>query len=173
VADNLKELTASIIESYVEANKVAAADLGALIQATYAALSEASRPAERASQTVAKPTPAQIRKSITPDKLISFIDNRAYSLLKRHLTGHGLTPADYREKYGLPFDYPIVAANYAAKRSELARRMGLGQKPAAVSKPVAARTIAKPARTSPEAEKAGPGARVKKARRAPQGAKPS
>src|ERR1019366_8528460 len=130
LADNLKELTASIVASYVEANKITAADLPSLIQSTYAALSGASQPAAPETEAVAKPTAAQIRKSITPDKLVSFIDNRPYSLLKRHLTTHGLTPAAYREQFGLPDNYPIVAATYAARRSELARSSGLGRKSA-------------------------------------------
>ena len=75
-----------------------------------------------------KPTPAvPIKKSITPDFLISLEDGKRYKSLKRHLTGRGLTPEQYREKWGLARDYPMVAPNYAAKRSELARSMGLGQ----------------------------------------------
>ena len=166
MADNLKELTASIVASYVETNKIAAADLPSIIKSTYAALNGASQPGVAETETVAKPTAAQIRKSITPDKLISFIDNRPYTLLKRHLTTHGLTPAAYRDRFGLPANYPIVASNYAARRSELARSTGLGRTFAAEpeSAPVAApRTTVWPASKSPKGEKAGPGARVPKA----------
>jgi predicted transcriptional regulator len=69
-----------------------------------------------------------IKKSVTPDYIISLEDGRRYKSLKRHLTGRGLTPAEYRAKWGLPHDYPMVAANYAAQRSELAKAIGLGRK---------------------------------------------
>jgi predicted transcriptional regulator len=68
-----------------------------------------------------------VKKSITAEALISLIDGKKYKSLKRHLTGHGLTPAQYRERYGLPVDYPMVASAYAARRSELAKAAGLGQ----------------------------------------------
>lgn len=77
-----------------------------------------------------KPTPAQIRKSITPDALTSFIDGKPYKTLKRHLTKHGLTIETYRERYGLPQDYPSTAASYSAQRSALAKQLGLGQREA-------------------------------------------
>src|ERR1019366_4700141 len=159
--------TASIVASYVETNKIAAPDPPALIQSTHAALSGASQPAAPETEAVTKATAAQIRKSITPDKLISFIDSRPYSLLKRHLTTHGLTPAAYRERFGLPANYPIVAANYAARRSELARSTGLGRKsapePVEPAAPVAPNEMVKAPPKSPKGEKAGPGARVPKA----------
>ena len=68
-----------------------------------------------------------MKKSVTPDAITSLIDGKAYKSLKRHLTRHGLTANEYRERYGLPRDYPMVASNYAAKRSELAKQSGLGQ----------------------------------------------
>ncbi|MBM0669048.1 MucR family transcriptional regulator, partial [Klebsiella pneumoniae] len=74
-----------------------------------------------------KVTAAQVRKSVTPDRLFSFLDGKPYKSLKRHLTTRGITPAEYRQKYGLPHDYPMVAATYAAQRSELAKNSGLGQ----------------------------------------------
>ena len=86
-----------------------------------------AKPAEPAAEQVEKPTPAQIRKSITPDGLISFVDGKSYKTLKRHLTGHGLDFHAYRARYGLPSDYPSTAPNYSAQRSELARTLGLGQ----------------------------------------------
>ena len=180
LTDNLTELTADIVSAYVEHNSVALADLPALIQSTFAALSGVGEPVVVEPETVAKPTAAQIRKSITPDKLISFIDGKGYSLLKRHLSTHGLTPAAYRERFSLPSDYPIVAPQYAARRSELALGAGLGHKAApepagapvkTVTAPVEAKVAAKPA-TPPSAakaatalcEKAGPGAMVPKAK---------
>src|ERR1700679_784630 len=96
MADNLIELTADIVSAYVANNSVAAADLPALISSTFAALSGVGEPVVVEPEAVAKPTAAQIRKSITPDKLISFVDGKGYSLLKRHLSTHGLTPAAYR-----------------------------------------------------------------------------
>ena len=74
-----------------------------------------------------RPTPAQIRKSIRPDGLVSFIDGKSYKTLKRHLTKHGLDPQSYRDRFGLPSDYPTTSANYSAQRSALAKSLGLGQ----------------------------------------------
>lgn len=87
----------------------------------------ASTAAAPVAESVERPTPAQVRKSITPDALISFIDGGSYKTLKRHLGTHGLDPRTYRERYGLPNDYPMVAHNYAAQRSALAKSIGLGQ----------------------------------------------
>lgn len=169
--ERLKQLTAEIVASYVETNKIAADDLPTLIEATFAALNAAGQPAVAEAEPVAKPTRAQIRKSITPDALISFVDGRPYRMLKRHLRTAGLTPADYRERFGLPTDYPATAASYSAKRSALARSAGRGRRtpsePAASSSPTA--ETARPEEIAPQAakaaqpEKAGPGARVPKA----------
>jgi predicted transcriptional regulator len=166
MADNLKALTASIVASYVESNKIAAADLASLIQSTFTALSEAGRPAIAETEAIAKPTAAQIRKSITPDALISFIDGKPYRMLKRHLTTHGLTAKTYQERYGLPLNYPMTAPSYSAARSALATKMGLGRKAApvpAASAPVTGKLVAKAVSKSQPGEKAGPGARVPKA----------
>ena len=161
---NLKELTTAIVASYVESNKIAAADLPSMIQSTYAALSEADQPASAQADVVAKPTAAQIRKSITPDALISFIDGKSYRMLKRHLTTHGLTAKGYQERYGLPTNYPMTAPTYSAARSALATKMGLGRKaPAPAASAPASRTRVKgPVSKSPPGERAGPGARVPK-----------
>ena len=72
------------------------------------------------------PSAAQIRKSINPDGIVSFIDGKTYKTLKRHLTSRGLDPKSYRARYGLPADYPMVAPSYAAQRSALAKTIGLG-----------------------------------------------
>ncbi|KMO34292.1 MucR family transcriptional regulator [Methylobacterium aquaticum] len=74
-----------------------------------------------------KRTPSEIKKSITPDGITSFLDGKVYKSLKRHLTTRGMTPDEYRQKFGLPVDYPMVCTSYSAARSELARSMGLGQ----------------------------------------------
>ena len=75
---------------------------------------------------VEKPSPAQIRKSVRHDGIVSFIDGKTYKTLKRHLTSHGLDPRSYRDRYGLPADYPMVAPGYAERRSALAKAIGLG-----------------------------------------------
>jgi predicted transcriptional regulator len=130
VADNLRELTVTIVASYVEANRIAAGDLPSLIQSTYAALVAADQPAAAENDAAPRLTAAQVRKSITPDALISFIDGKRYKVLKRHLTTHGLTPQMYQERFGLPADYPLTAPSYSAARSALARQMGFGRKAA-------------------------------------------
>src|SRR3712207_4228962 len=118
-------LAADIVSAYVTKNSVPAADLPALIGTVHSALQTVANPAP--AQAAEKPTPAvPVKKSLTPDAIISLIDGKPYKSLKRHLTKQGLTPAEYRERYGLPRDYPMVAASYAAKRSELAKTMGLG-----------------------------------------------
>ena len=125
------ELAADIIAAYVSNNSVPVAELPALIGYVRAALNGLANGASQATEEeVEKATPAQIRKSITPDALISFIDGKPYKTLKRHLAGHGLDPHSYRQRYGLSADYPMVAANYAAQRSELAKAIGLGRRAA-------------------------------------------
>lgn len=122
----LIELTTGIVASYVENNNLAVNDLPAFIKSVHAALSGASQPEAPTDETV-KLTPAQIRKSITPDHLVSFIDGKQYKTLKRHLATHGMTFEEYKAKFGLPKDYPSTAPAYSAQRSELAKKLGLGQ----------------------------------------------
>jgi len=118
-------LTADIVSSYVANNSVHRGDLPAVIASVHAALQGLVTPKQEESE---KPEPrVSIRKSVTPDFLISLEDGRKYKTLKRHLGKLGLTAEEYRAKWGLPSDYPMVAPNYAAKRSELARSSGLGQ----------------------------------------------
>jgi predicted transcriptional regulator len=126
------ELAGEIVSAYVSNNSLPVAELPALIASVHGALNGlADGTSQARAEEVEKATPAQIRRSITPDALISFIDGKPYKTLKRHLTGHGLDPYGYRERYGLPKDYPMVAASYAAQRSELARAIGLGRPGAA------------------------------------------
>ena len=120
------ELTAEIVSAYVSNNSVRPADIAELIASTHTALAGLSHGAAAAAPAVEKLTPSQIRKSITPDALISFIDGKPYKTLKRHLTGNGMTIEEYRERYGLPRDYPSTAASYSAQRSALAKSLGLG-----------------------------------------------
>ena len=122
------ERTVDVVAAYVSNNSLPSAELPALIASIHDALNSiGSGPSAPAAETVERPTPAQIRKSIRPDGLVSFIDGKSYKTLKRHLTKHGLDPQTYRERYGLPADYPTTSANYSAQRSALAKRLGLGQ----------------------------------------------
>ncbi len=143
-------LTAEIVASYVGSNAhVQAAEIPNIIRAVRAALTEESEPQAEAQPERTKATSAQVRKSITPDALISFVDNKPYKTLKRHLTRHGMSMDDYRQHYGLPSDYPSVAPNYSAARSAMAKQLGLGARRRGDSAPAAAA----------EAPKAGRGRR--------------
>jgi predicted transcriptional regulator len=123
---NYTELTADIVSAYVANNNIRPVDLPDLISSIHLALQGVGSPAPK--QEEEKLTPAvNPTKSVTPDYLISLEDGRQYKSLKRHLRGRGLTPEEYRRKWGLSHDYPMVAANYARQRSELAKTMGLGQ----------------------------------------------
>ena len=119
-------LTADIVVSYVGNNSVASSDLPGLINDVHRALVTASK-GEIESE---KPKPViSVRRSVTPDHIICLEDGLKFKSLKRHLrTHHDMTPSEYRERWDLPHDYPMVAPNYAAKRSELAKKMGLGRK---------------------------------------------
>ncbi len=123
------ELTAEIVSAFVNSNKMSAAELPQLIQSVHKSLMGLGEPEAPAVEQVQKPTPAQIRKSITDVGLVSFEDGKTYQSLKRNLATRGMTPDDYRSKWGLPHDYPMVSPAYAAKRSQLAMEMGLGRKP--------------------------------------------
>ncbi|GEP02752.1 MucR family transcriptional regulator [Methylobacterium oxalidis] len=122
------ERTVDVVSAYISNNSLPTADLPALIVSVHEALkSLANGPLQTEADVVERPTAAQIRKSIRPDGLVSFIDGKSYKTLKRHLTKHGLDPHTYRERYGLPNDYPTTSANYSAQRSALAKSLGLGQ----------------------------------------------
>lgn len=125
--DELVELTASVVSAYVSNNAVNATALPELIASIHQSLTALTSPPP--PPAAERPAPAvPVKKSVTPDYLISLEDGRRYKSLKRHLGGRGLTPDQYRTKWGLPHDYPMVAANYAKQRSDLARSMGLGRK---------------------------------------------
>ncbi|MCG6203208.1 MucR family transcriptional regulator [Rhodopseudomonas sp. HC1] len=122
------ELTATIVSAYVSNNPTPAADLPGLIGQVHTALQRLS--AGRPETPVAEPAkPAvPLKKSMTPEYLICLEDGKRFKSLKRHLrTQYKMTPEQYREKWGLPPDYPMVAPNYAVERSQLAKKMGLGQ----------------------------------------------
>jgi predicted transcriptional regulator len=116
-----------IVTSFVKRNEVAASDLPGLIQTVHRAIATIGNAEEAPAEEQRKASPAQIRRSITPEALISFEDGKPYRLLKRHLKTHDLTPEQYRVRWGLPADYPMVAPAYAEKRREFARAIGLGR----------------------------------------------
>ncbi|WP_321505190.1 MucR family transcriptional regulator [Breoghania sp.] len=125
--DNLIDLTADIVSAYVSNNTVPATDLPQLINEVYGALQKTSGAVTEPEPEPLKPA-VPIKKSVTPDYIICLEDGKQFKSLKRHLRTHyDMTPEEYREKWGLPSDYPMVAPNYAAARSDLAKKMGLGQ----------------------------------------------
>jgi predicted transcriptional regulator len=144
MADSLIEMTTEIVANYVNGNKMSAAELPALIKTVHQALSTVDAPAADTAPDVEKLTSAQIRKSIKPEGIVSFEDGKTYQTLKRHLSGRGMTIADYKAKWGLPHDYPTTSPNYSAKRSEMAKSLGLGQ-----GGRVAKTTEAAPAKPAP------------------------
>ncbi len=124
---NYIELTAEIVSAYVSNNTVAAAEIPGLINQVYAALSRVSGKSADAPAEPLKPA-VSVKKSITPEYIVCLEDGKKFKSLKRHLrTQYSITPEQYREKWGLGADYPMVAPNYAAARSQLAKQMGLGQ----------------------------------------------
>lgn len=121
------DLVAHIVSAFVAHNSVPASELPALISSTHAALTGLGKPAAPIVEERAVPA-ISIKKSITPDFLICLEDGKKFKSLKRHLrTAYDMTPEQYRTKWGLPNDYPMVAPNYAEARSKLAKTMGLGQ----------------------------------------------
>ena len=120
-------LTAEIVSAYVSNNSVPAGDLPSLINQVHAALSRVSNGLAEAPSDPLKPA-VPVKKSVHPDFIVCLEDGKKFKSLKRHLrTQYDMTPEQYREKWALPVDYPMVAPNYAAARSQLAKQMGLGQ----------------------------------------------
>jgi predicted transcriptional regulator len=120
-------LTAEIVSAYVSNNSVPAADIPALISQVHSALSRVSNGAADGAAEAPKPA-ISLKRSVTPEYIVCLEDGKKFKSLKRHLrTQYNMTPEQYREKWSLPTDYPMVAPNYAAARSELAKQMGLGQ----------------------------------------------
>ncbi|MES2729794.1 MAG: MucR family transcriptional regulator [Pseudomonadota bacterium] len=126
--EDLLAFTTEIVSSYLDDNKIAVSEIPALIQQVYGALA-GLQSGEGATQ-LSRPEPAiAISKSVRPDYLICLEDGKKLKMLKRHLmTAYNLTPEQYRARWNLPSDYPMVAANYAKQRSDLARTIGLGVK---------------------------------------------
>lgn len=125
--ENLIGLVADIVSAYVSNNSVPASDLASLIATTHSAITGLGAPP--ASALEERPAPAvAIKRSITPEFLICLEDGKKFKSLKRHLrTAYDMSPEDYRARWGLPPDYPMVAPAYAEARSTLAKKMGLGQ----------------------------------------------
>lgn len=151
-------LTVDVVSAFVSQTSMRAEDVPSFIAATYAALAalgaapnDTAEPVELAPD--AHEPKVTARKSLaSKDYIISMIDGKPYKTLKRHLSGNGLTPEQYRERYKLPASYPMVAENYATARREMAKRIGLGRKPNAPAEPEPAATApaASPEATPPE-----------------------
>ena len=125
-ATGLVELTAEIVSAYVSNNTVVASELPGLIADIHGALSRATGGKGEPSTEELRPAVA-VKKSVMPEYIICLEDGKKFKSLKRHLRTHyNLTPEEYREKWGLPHDYPMVAPHYAKARSDLAKKMGLG-----------------------------------------------
>lgn len=126
----LLALTSDIVSAHVSNNPVPLGELPGLIETVFGTLSTLSQPAAE-PQVELKPA-VPVKRSITDDYIICLEDGKKLKMLKRHLkTAYDLTPEEYRAKWGLPHDYPMVAPNYAKKRQQLAKKIGLGRKPKA------------------------------------------
>ena len=126
---SLLGLTGEIVSAYVSKNAIQASDIPALISCVHQSLSSLGQP-QAAAEAPADLKPAiPVKKSVTPDYIVCLEDGKKLKMLKRHLnTSYRLTPDEYRAKWGLPSDYPMVAPNYAKSRSELAVKLGLGRR---------------------------------------------
>jgi len=124
-------LTAQIVSAHCSNNQVEAGALPALIHQVFQALAGAGTPEASAKDEPAPQPAVPVKKSVFPDYIVCLEDGKKLTMLKRHLSSrYNMTPAQYRERWGLPPDYPMVAPNYAERRSALAREIGLGRKPA-------------------------------------------
>ncbi len=143
--ENYIDLTAMVISAYVAHNNVPRSDLVGLIASTYSAFAQLSARPEIPPAPVALVPAVPIKKSVTPDAIICLEDGKSFKSLRRHLgTAYNLTPEQYRTKWGLPSDYPMVAPNYSEARAALAKASGLGRK--AKAPPPTAPVVAKPPR---------------------------
>lgn len=126
IKSDLMDMAAEIVAAYVGANQIPAAELPGLIRTVYGALNGLETAAPPISDSTPEPA-VSVKKSVTPEFIICLEDGKRFKSLKRHLrTRYGMSPEEYRTKWGLPHDYPMVAPNYAKARSALAKRMGLG-----------------------------------------------
>jgi predicted transcriptional regulator len=129
LSETLITLTADIVSAHVSNNNVAVGEVSGLIQQIHAALSQLGQPAEPAPAEKQEPA-VSVRSSIKPDYIVCLEDGKKLKMLKRHLMTHyALTPDQYRAKWNLPADYPMVAPAYAEQRRDLAKKIGLGTRP--------------------------------------------
>jgi predicted transcriptional regulator len=127
---DLRSMVAEIVAAYVGGNSLSAAQLPDVIRSVHSGLAGLIGDVEAPAEPLKPAVP--IRRSVTPDFIVCLEDGRKLKMLKRHLSStYDMTPAEYREKWGLPADYPMVAPNYSARRSEFARQIGLGRKASA------------------------------------------
>lgn len=122
---DLIALTAEVVSAYVANNALQPSDLPGLIASVHEALRAAAEPPAPAAELLVPIVP--IKKTVTPDAIISLEDGKPYKSLKRHLTSRGLTPDEYRRKWSLPHDYPMTSEKYKAERSQIAKASGLGR----------------------------------------------
>ncbi|MEE9483187.1 MULTISPECIES: MucR family transcriptional regulator [Methylobacterium] len=128
--DRVLTLAAEVVSAYVGHNAIPMADVPALIrlvQGTFRAIGEGTAANQPAVPSMAPTPPVPVNKTVTRDYIISLEDGRPYRSLRRHLGTRGLTPEQYRRKWGLPANYPMVAPSFSAQRSEIAQRIGLGR----------------------------------------------
>jgi len=153
---DLTSFTADIVAAYVSRNVLSGEKLPEFISSVYAALNKASGQSIEPEKVELKPA-VPIKKSVTPDYIICLEDGKKFKSLKRHLRSeYHLSPEEYREKWGLPRDYPMVAPSYAAARSSMANNMGLGRrKVAAAAAPVAVEVAEKSKGRGKQTHKAG------------------
>ncbi|MDH3030032.1 MucR family transcriptional regulator [Methylobacterium fujisawaense] len=123
----ISEVAVRVVTAYLSNNAIPHTSVPPLLATVHGALFALTDRPKAAEIPYEQPTPAQIHRSVRPDGIVSFIDGRSYKTLKRHLTAHGLTPASYRVRYGLPEDYPMTAPGYAERRSEIAKAIRLGR----------------------------------------------
>ena len=126
---DILQLTTTIVSAHIAGNDLPTDDLPALIQGVYAALAKAPEATTKEARAERQEPAVPVKQSVFPDYIVCLEDGRKLKMLRRHLaTRYGMTVAEYRSKWGLPASYPVVAPNYATKRSELAKQIGLGRK---------------------------------------------
>lgn len=138
--EDIVRLTSDVVAAYISNNAVPQSTLPSLISEIHASLSKLSSGTVVPAEESLKPA-VPIKKSVTPDFIICLDDGKKFKSLRRHLSILGMTPEEYRVKWGLPADYPMVAPNYASARSDLAKKFGLGRKPASETKPAKSKSI--------------------------------
>lgn len=147
-------LTAEIVSAHVSNNSVPTAEVASLIGSVFSALTALGTPTSEPQPE--KPKGAvSMRASIKPEHLVSMIDGKPYKMLRRHISQHGYTPDSYREAFGLPRDYPMVASNYAEQRRALAHKIGLGRKPRAAAAELAPSPEPEPTTEAPAPKRRG------------------